>query len=167
MGRRFHAVHEPRALADGRRDPESIVLGVDECLEVIEDDRLPDLVDLLESEGLEQEAMAPDASGESSDGRRGANQAAGQLAMSASRNEPGGYGDEEIGAFEVVRAREALSREGAAAGGTPKPRDLVKGIRRSAIGARPATSEPSSGAVGEAVGPRAVRAPSSAPRCGP
>lgn len=156
MGCSLEVVDKPRSLADGCRDPESIVLGVDERLEVIEDDGLRDLVDALERERLQEEAMATDPSGESSDGRRGTAQAAGELAMSASRHEPGGYGDEELGPFEIVRAREALTREPTAAGAASKPRDLVMWIIRSSIGARSAASKPPGCAMGEAVGPRAV-----------
>jgi hypothetical protein len=85
-------VEEPRLLPDGRRDPESIVLGVHERLEVVKDDGLPDLVDLLESECLQEQAVSTESCGKTSHGRSRTTQTSRQLAVGAAGHEPCGYG---------------------------------------------------------------------------
>ena len=116
VGRWLDAVDEPRFLTDSGGDSEAIVLGVDEGLEVVEDDRFGDVLDVLEGEGVEQQGVASEARGEAGDGRGGAAQAAGELAVGGAGDETRGDGDELLRAFEVVRAGEALAGEGAKEG---------------------------------------------------
>jgi hypothetical protein len=50
----IEGVHEPGPRADRGADAEAVVLGVDEGLEVVEDDRLVDRLEAFEGLGLDE-----------------------------------------------------------------------------------------------------------------
>jgi hypothetical protein len=127
VGGGIDAVGEPRPLPDGRRDPEPILLGEDEGLEVVEDDRLVERSESPECEGLQEQCVASDTGSETCDGGRGAAHGPGYLSMGASRDESCGDGQQQFGSFQVVGAGEALQREAASAGGTTVTWDAATG----------------------------------------
>ena len=116
MRRRIDPEDEPRSLSDGGGQSEGLLLTDDEGLQMIEDDRLVDGREVLESQGLEQQGVAAEASGEPGHGRGRTAEGAGDLAVGRAGVERGGDGGEQLRSLEVVgRGERGLGESRAAA----------------------------------------------------
>jgi hypothetical protein len=79
-------------LADGRADPDPVVLGECEGLEVVENDRLVEITDLPDRLGLQQQTAAAQPGRQPRHRRRGTAHGASDLAVGATGDQARGDG---------------------------------------------------------------------------
>ena len=127
----IQSIGEPRLLADRGRDSQPVLLREDERLEVVQHHRLVDALQMLQSEGLQQQAVAPDTRRETGHRRRRAAQGPGNLAVRTAGDQAGGDGQQQLRSFHVVGAGEGLQREAASAGGAAKARNTTPRVDKS------------------------------------
>lgn len=120
----IETVDEPGSLSDRCCDAEGKVLGELEGLEMVDDDRLPNVTAQLgQATREEEEAVTAEPSAQSRDGRGSTAKRACDLSMGGAGLEACGHGEKQLGALEVVGGGEGLAGEGVATSQAEKARD--------------------------------------------
>ena len=135
--RAVESVDEPGSISDGGANAQSFDLRSHEGLEVVEDDGLPNLVELSKRPSLEQRGVSAKPHTHPCDRRVGAAQRTCDLTIGRAGDQQCGDRCQELGPLQPIGRREATLRESPAACPAPKPLDPAQRVALPSVGSIP------------------------------